>query len=123
MKNDYDEKEENLKEYCAEIRRYLTLTMFSECERLIKEAMTRYPHSAEPHNWMGVVLKERRDLIGAMKHFRADYLPSRYNLEHCGNIFCTPERVALDETECTIPKRASYKVEYDKEGIGHVIKC
>lgn len=129
MKDNEEEKNYDLQEYCQQIRKFLNLNMFHECEILIKEAMIRYPHSAKPHNWMGVILKEKRDLMGAMKHFRAacalepEYLPSRYNLEQCGNIFSKHVKVALDESECILlKKRPSYKVEYDRERIGHVVK-
>lgn len=123
------EQYKTLEEYCIEVKQYFNENKIEDCEALITEAMQRYPHSAKPHNWMGVLLKERRDLIGAMKHFRAacalepNYLPARYNIEQYGNVFRQHVKVALDESECTmLPQRELYKIVYDENGIGYVVK-
>lgn len=123
------EQYKTLEEYCEEVKQYLNENKIEECESVITEAMQQYPHSAKPHNWMGVLLKEKRNLIGAMKHFRAacelepDYLPARYNIEQYGNVFRKHVKVALDESECSmLPERDLYKIEYDENGIGYVVK-
>ena len=60
---------------------------FEACEALISTAMFQNPHSAVPHNLMGLLLEKRRKHEDAMKHFRAayaldpSYAPSRWNLE------------------------------------------
>lgn len=60
---------------------------FDACEALLATAMFQSPHSAVPHNLMGLLLEHRRNHEDAMKHFRAAYAldpayaPSRWNLE------------------------------------------
>lgn len=60
---------------------------FVKCEQMIRRAMEEEPHSAEPHNLMGVLLEKKGEHSLAMRHFRAAYAldPScaaaRVNLE------------------------------------------
>ena len=60
---------------------------FEACEALLSTAMFQAPHSAVPHNLMGLLLEKKRRHEDAMKHFRAAnalnpaYEPSRWNLE------------------------------------------
>lgn len=60
---------------------------FDACEALLSTAMFQNPHSAVPHNLMGLLLEHKRKHEDAMKHFRAAnaldpaYGPSRWNLE------------------------------------------
>ena len=46
---------------------------YSECEREIVMSMVKMPHSAVPHNLMGILLEKEHKHILAMKHFRAAY--------------------------------------------------
>ena len=60
---------------------------FDACEALLSTAMFQNPHSAIPHNLMGLMLEKKRNHEDAMKHFRAanaldpTYAPARWNLE------------------------------------------
>ena len=60
---------------------------FDACEALLSTAMFQSPHSAVPHNLMGLLFEKKRQHEDAMKHFRAAYAldpsygPSRWNLE------------------------------------------
>ena len=60
---------------------------FDACEALLATAMFQSPHSAVPHNLMGLLLEKKRRHEDAMKHFRAAnaldpaYAPARWNLE------------------------------------------
>lgn len=92
----------------------------AECEMLIREAMSRYPHAAQPHNLLGVLMELKGDHIGAMKHFRAawsldaTYLPARKNLDRFSS-FRPDSEAAFNESDC-IPEKAAgaYKIEYSE---------
>lgn len=101
---------------------------YQECEELVLDALRFFPHSPQPHNLLGMIfeLTSQHDL--AMKHFRAaysldpTYLPARHNMELYGN-FGSNGRGALDESDCPrLQDKGRYRVEYDKKGIGHVIR-
>ena len=68
---------------------------FDACEALLSTAMFQSPHSAVPHNLMGLLLEKKRKHEDAMKHFRAanaldpTYAPARWNLEGFAEFYKT----------------------------------
>ena len=115
----------------AHIRALVAQRHFSEAEDEAAQAMAAAPHDAQPHNLMGIIAESRNDHVQAMKHFRAawaldpTYLPARINMERYGSFSGQMPRPVYDETECTpssAENRPAYRIEYDKHGIGHVIK-
>ena len=68
---------------------------FDACEALLSTAMFQNPHSAVPHNLMGLLLEKKRKHEDAMKHFRAanalnpEYAPARWNLEGFAEFYKT----------------------------------
>ena len=78
---------EELGDLIANARELIDRREFDACEALLSTAMFQNPHSAVPHNLMGLLLEHKRRHEDAMKHFRAAnaldpaYGPSRWNLE------------------------------------------
>ena len=115
----------------AHIRALVAQRHFSEAEDEAAQAMTAAPHDAQPHNLMGIIAESRNDHVQAMKHFRAawaldpTYLPARINMERYGSFSGHLPRPVYDETDCA-PSRAenrrAFRIEYDANGIGHVIR-
>lgn len=115
----------------AHIRALVAQRHFSEAEDEAAHAMAAAPHDAQPHNLMGIIAESRNDHVQAMKHFRAawaldpTYRPARINMERYGSFSGQMPRPVYDETECapsSAENRPAYRIEYDKHGIGHVIK-
>ena len=115
----------------AHIRALVAQRHFSEAEDETAQAMAAAPHDAQPHNLMGIIAESRNDHVQAMKHFRAawalnpTYRPARINMERYGSFSGQMPRPVYDETECapsSAENRPAYRIEYDKHGIGHVIK-
>ena len=84
---------------------------YVECEKVIVMSMIKMPHSAVPHNLMGILLEKEHNHILAMRHFRAAYgldpayVPARYNLDHYGEVFPTGLRqCAYTEEDCPVTK-------------------
>lgn len=79
--------EEELTGLIAQAKTMIETDAFGECEALLSAAMFQNPHSAVPHNLMGLLLEKEQRHEDAMKHFRAAYAldpayaPSRWNLE------------------------------------------
>lgn len=79
--------EEDLRNLCRVIRNYVQSQRWAECDRLIPKYMELYPHSAVPHNLMGIVLEKCGHHADAMKHFRAagaldaSYMPAGFNMD------------------------------------------
>lgn len=122
------EIQQELAVLCGTIRKLVKLSDYQQSELYIKEAISKYPHAPEPHNLLGLLLEAQNDHVAAMKHFRAayaldpTYLPSRHNLEHFGT-FESKRKWAYDESDCPQEKKGdSYKIEYDTNGISHVIR-
>ena len=118
---------QDMKELCNTVRQFVEQKRYQDAEILVREAMGKYPHEPEPHNLIGLLLELQEDHLIAMKHFRAawaldpTYLPARHNLEHFGS-FCPRGNWAFAESDCPQEKKQDlYKVEYDKQGIGHII--
>lgn len=86
---------------------------YSECEREIVMSMVKMPHSAVPHNLMGILLEKEHKHILAMKHFRAAYgldpayVPARYNLDQFGEMFPSGVRTcAYTDEDCQIKEES-----------------
>ncbi|MPN31218.1 hypothetical protein SDC9_178692 [bioreactor metagenome] len=65
-----------------------------------------------------------------MKHFRAawaldpTYIPARQNLD-CYGTFFSNGKCAYDESDYSVEEdeeRKKYEIEYDKHGIGHIVR-
>lgn len=67
--------------------------------------MLKSPHSAIPHNLIGILLEKQNMHLLAMKHFRTacalepTYAPSRLNLERYGK-FCSSGDGIYSEEDC-----------------------
>lgn len=113
---------------CGQVRELLARCDFGACEKLICDAMSKYPHAPEPHNLLGILLEKQGDHLRAMKHFRASwaldpsYRPVRQNLDSYASFrACGPS--AYDESDCKDePSLAKVEIRYDERGIGHVVK-
>lgn len=124
-------KQEDMQQLTARVRALVAQRRFDEAEDEIAQAMRQAPHAAQPHNLMGIVAEGRNDHVQAMKHFRAAwalepaYLPARINMERYGSVCGQLPRPVYDETECAqgrTESRRAYRIEYDANGIGHVIR-
>ena len=113
------------------VRALIAQRHFSEAEDEAAQAMTAAPHDAQPHNLMGIIAEGCNDHVQAMKHFRAawaldpTYRPARINMERYGSFSGQMPRPVFDETECEpcpAQSRLACRIEYDKHGIGHVIR-
>lgn len=97
--------EEELSALIAQAKAMLERRAFEECEALLSAAMFQNPHSAVPHNLMGLLLEKKRRHEDAMKHFRAAcaldpaYPPSRWNLEGFAEFYKT-RRDAYFASDC-----------------------
>lgn len=127
MKQQLSANEQELSTLCATVRELTVEGRYNQCEVLIFNAMERYPHAAEPHNLIGVLLEKEGDHLMAMKHFRAaqaldpTYLPARQNLESFGT-FYSSGRCAYDESDCVNKKSDEYTMKRDDHGIGHLVR-
>ncbi len=126
--NIYDNRDE-LNVFCNLVREFIDKKKYCECEKVIVDAMSKYPHAPEPHNLMGILLENEGDHLTAMKHFRAacaldpTYLPTRYNMEQYGDFFCIRHKDVYDETDCPqVQDKNLLKTIYDENGIGHIVK-
>ena len=120
-----------MQQLTAHIRALVAQRHFSEAEDEAAKAMAAAPHAAQPHNLMGIIAESRNDHVQAMKHFRAawaldpTFLPARINMERYGSFSGQMPRPVYDETECEpcpAQSRLACRIEYDKHGIGHVIR-
>ena len=95
---------EKLEDRC---KRLIVQREYKECEKKLGEAMLQNPHSAIPHNLMGILMEKERNHVLAMKHFRAayaldpTYIPARYNMEQYGTMYPSG-RCAYTEKDCPI---------------------
>lgn len=96
--------EKQLSVLCNTIKLLAHQQDFAECEKLIAEAMSMYPHAPQPHNLMGVLFEMKDEHAAAIKHFRAawsldpTYLPARHNLDNFAS-FYSVDRYAFDEND------------------------
>lgn len=129
MNKDYQEVNDKEK-LLLKIKSLIRSDHFEEGENLIRTAIMAYPHAPEPHNLFGILLEKMDEHSMAMKHFRIAleldpmYLPARHNLE-CYGTFFSKGSCAYDEADCITDGSNDdddYKVNYDKNGIGHIIR-
>ncbi len=128
MSNNYKDDAE-LTELCNTVREFIGQKKFRESEDLIAKAMAKFPHAPQPHNLMGIQLESKCDHISAMKHFRAawaldpTYLPVRINITQYADMFCRNRKYTYTEEDCPQKQeRDLYKIEYNENGIGHIVK-
>ena len=121
---DIDER----KALCDKARLLIKNREFDECEKLLCDAMGKYPHRPEPNNLLGILLEKQGDHVLAMKHFRAAwaldpaYRPARQNLD-CFGSFYPLGQVAFEESDCLPdPLTSRFDIEYDIRGVGHAVK-
>lgn len=78
---------------------------YEKCEKAIQKAMAADPHSAVPHNLMGILMEKKGGHVLAMKHFRAaygldpSYMPARFNMEQYGQVYYH-RHCAYTEEDC-----------------------
>ncbi|MEA5026997.1 MAG: hypothetical protein VB012_04980 [Erysipelotrichaceae bacterium] len=120
--------EERLDQLGHKIQSLITCGNYIESEQLIREALMKYPHAAEPQNLFGILLENTGDHPAAMKHFRAawaldpTFLPARYNMNQYADLTLKKHRDAYFAEDCdNHDDKTLYKLEYDENGIGHVI--
>lgn len=100
---------------------------YEKCKKVIAEAMAKNPHSAIPHNLMGILMEEKQDHILAMKHFRAayaldpTYIPARYNMELYGTMYATG-KCAYTEEDCPVQDNSKFKLVYDEHHVGYLVR-
>ena len=128
MKNIEDRKneKEQLTALCDSVRRLCEESRYDQCCTLIYKAMSDYPHAAQPHNLLGIVLEKTGDHLTAMRHFRAawaldpSYRPANHNLNIYGT-FINNGICAFDEEDLEEEQYDKVKIVYDRRGIGHVM--
>ena len=75
----------------SEVKEMIQSKYYKECEALISSLMLESPHSALPHNLMGILLEKQGRHEEAMRHFRAAYAldpqyePAEKNMENYGS--------------------------------------
>ena len=115
---------EKLEDRC---KRLIVQHEYKECEKKLGEAMLHNPHSAIPHNLMGILMEKENNHILAMKHFRAayaldpTYIPARYNMEQYGTMYPSG-RCAYTEEDCPVQNDPQFKVVYDEHHVGHLVR-
>ena len=96
--------EKEMSALCVSVKRLTVKGAYAECEKMIADAMGRYPHAPQPHNLMGVLFEMREDRASAMKHFRAawsldpTYIPARHNLDNFTS-FHSVKKYVFDEND------------------------
>lgn len=125
------EEKQELQQLCLAVKGIVTNRNYEEAEKIIAEAMNMYPHSAIPHNLLGIILEKEDEHSLAMKHFRAayalepDYLPARHNLDLYES-FYPMGTAAYDEDDCEVlenEKRGTkVKVIQGRQGIKYAVK-
>jgi Tfp pilus assembly protein PilF len=125
MKIKVPEDIEERQALCSKARALIENGELAECEKLVCNAMERYPHMPEPNNLLGILLERRGDHVLAMKHFRAawaldpSYRPARQNLDGYGS-FYPNKRIAFDESDCIPdPYLDHTEIQYDAQGPGN----
>lgn len=97
--------DEELNDLIAKAKEMIEHREFDPCEALLATAMFQNPHSAVPHNLMGLLLEKKRKHEDAMKHFRAAnaldpaYAPARWNLEGFAELYKT-RKDAYSVSDC-----------------------
>lgn len=111
-----------------EVHNLINAFALEDAREKICEAMKEYPNAAQPHNLFGILMEKQGNHIAAMKHFRAAwaldpaFLPARKNMENYGS-FTRPGAPAYQMEDCgTEAKKERVKMEYDENGIGHLVR-
>ena len=97
--------DEELNDLIAKAKEMIEHREIQPCEALLATAMFQNPHSAVPHNLMGLLLEKKRKHEDAMKHFRAAnaldpaYAPARWNLEGFAEFYKT-RKDAYSVSDC-----------------------
>lgn len=118
----------DLRELSFEVKKQIEKGAYEEAHRLIADAMRDYPDSGVPHNLMGILAECQWDHVGAMKHFRAawalepTFLPARWNMDRYGSTERTNGFAYVAEDVPQGEQGAGYKVVYDDNGVGHMIR-
>ena len=100
---------------------------YKECERILREAMAKNPHSAIPHNLMGILMEREKNHVLAMKHFRAAYeldpayVPARVNMDRYGTLEPTG-RYAYTEEDCPVQEDPRFTLVYDEHHVGRLLR-
>lgn len=108
-------------------KKYVEKREYAECEKEISKAMFLNPHSAVPHNLMGVLMEKEGNHVLAMKHFRAaygldpTYIPARYNMEQYASTFPSG-KCAYTEEDCPVKNDSQFKIVYDERHVGHLVR-
>lgn len=116
-----------LRELCADIRKFIQEERLSEAKEKIALGMAQHPDAGIPHNLMGIVKEIENDRVGAMKHFRSAYALNPKNTSIRKNIdslcaFRPTGKKLLFGDEDDERQKGSYIVEYDEQGIGHIVR-
>lgn len=121
----------DLSEYCEEVKKLAEEQEYQKCEDKILVAMKRYPHSPVPHNLYGVLLERKHNHLLAMKHFRVacdldpTYIPARYNMEQYGQWNKKEIQAVYSEEDCAQicqkQQDKQFYVKYDENGVGHIL--
>lgn len=113
-----------LEERC---RQLMIQRKFEQCQKEIETAMVENPHSAIPHNLMGILLEKESNHVLAMKHFRAayaldpTYVPARYNMEQYAQMYPTG-KCAFTEEDCPVEDDQQFELVYDEHHVGHLVR-
>lgn len=94
-----------ISELCVSVRKLVGNGEYEKCINMICKVMGQYPHAAQPHNLLGIVLEHCGDHVMAMKHFRVAYTldptykPVLKNIVEFGTSRAGGE-YAYDESDC-----------------------
>ncbi|WP_423188624.1 hypothetical protein ACO1PF_08475 [Alkalibacterium sp. f15] len=76
------------------------------CEKMIRQAIGKYPHAPHPHNLFGILLENSGNKVAAMNHYRASialepsYKPARCNLYRYGDMSNRNTIPTFSDKEC-----------------------
>ena len=89
MKKANINENEELREFCRNMRCMIEEQDYVKANEEIKRIMSSYPDSPVPHNLLGIILEKEHQHVLAMKHFRAAYAlePSYEPVKRNLNIF------------------------------------
>lgn len=99
-----------------ECRNLVENKKYVKCEQMLRKAMEEIPHSAIPHNLMGILLEKRGEHSLAMKHFRAAYAldptcaAARFNLDLFSQTEGNQSKYAYTDINCEQEKREKRKI-------------
>lgn len=85
-----EKKSEQLRIMCNSVKKLCEEGEYEKCCTFIYKSMSEFPHAAQPHNLLGIVMEKMGDHLTAMKHFRAawaldpSYRPANHNLNMYG---------------------------------------